>query len=161
MARKEQSMGRCFPITALLAVIVAITGCEEASDPQARFGKESFLGKWIPDAEKTLENQKNSPTYEPGKDDTLSDTVKKAMAQLELEVTDTEIIYLRAGRQQVLPYTVVAADADANCLTVTVRMGEKDVETKLRLIDGKYLNLKWAGSDRGNLFVWRRASESS
>lgn len=154
-------MGRHISIVALIAVLAAVIGCKkEASETQATFGKESFIGRWIPDAEKTLENKKNSPSYEPGEDDTLSDTVKNAMAQLELEVTAAEIIYLRNGREQALSYTVVSAAPSTYSLTVTVKMDEKDVEITLRLIDGKYLNLKYAGSERSNLFVWRRASDT-
>ena len=82
------------------------------------------------------------------------------MEQLELEITDTQIIYLRGGRQQAFPYAVQSANPTSQCLTVSVKMGDKEGEMTLRLIDGEYLNLKSAGSDSGNLFVWRRVSES-
>ena len=153
-------MGRFVSLIVLVAICAPITGCRESGESEATFGKESFVGRWIPDAEKTLEEKKNSPSYEPGKDDTLSDTVKNAMEQLELEITDTQIIYLRGGRQQALPYAVQSANPTSQCLTVSAKMGDKEGEMTLRLIDGEYLNLKSAGSDSGNLFVWRRVSES-
>ena len=153
-------MQRCASVIVLLSILAAMNGCKESSEPNATFGKESFMGQWIPDAEKSLELKRKGPDYEPGKDDTLSNMVKNAMKELELQITDTEIVYLRGGRKQAYPYTVVSADPGRQCLTVTAKMGGKDGEITLMLIDGEYLNLKSAGSESGNLFVWKHVAES-
>ena len=153
-------MQRCASVIVLLSILAAMNGCKESSEPKATFGKEYFMGRWIPDAEKTLELKKKGPNYEPGKDDMLSDIVKNAMKELELQITDTEIVYLRGGRKQTYPYTVVSADSTRQCLTVIAEVGGKDGEITLMLIDGEYLNLKSAGSESGNLFVWKHVAES-
>jgi hypothetical protein len=153
---EEKSMARVTGVCAVVVICVWMTGCGKPSGQVAPFGKAAFEGQWVPDFDRTMEEARKSPKYQPG-DEKVSAMLKRTLESMQLEVTADALVFSRGGRKQSLAYTVISTDPEAQSLTVsTGGDGDKGTEVTLRLLEGGFLNFKSAGSDDMDYFIWKR-----
>ncbi len=118
-------------------------------------GIDLFLGEWSVNIERTLEEVKKSPKYNPEDAANMSEMLKKVISMMRIEVKDRELISSRGNRRTVLPYTLKSSGDDT--VTLSVLASGKEVEIKLSLIDGKYMNLKSSATDDMDYYIWERS----
>ena len=132
---------------------MSIAGCKEGSEPVAEPEAHAFIGTWIIDYDRSLEEAKNSPDYTPAAAEKMPAFIKKLMEQMKLQITDSEIVYMMGENRQAMAYTIESQTATS--LVANAHAGENRASMNFTLIDGQYMNLKSSASDDMTYYIWK------
>ena len=135
---------------ALLAICVSC-----ASDGTMDMSK--FIGLWEVDYTRTMEAGKNSPKYSEKDAERMPAMIKRIMATMKIQLTETEMIYLRGSKEVKVPYSVKSADKHS--VTISVKQDSIEATVIFTLIDGEYMRFKSSGSDDMAYYVWKKGTE--
>ncbi len=136
----------------ILAALFGLFGL--SAPPACAAGMERFLGIWVVDYEKTMEEAKKSPKYSPKDDARFAEVIQRMMATMKLQFTGDEMIYLRGDRKNAVPYTVKSSDGTKAALSCEA--GGRHFDVVLTLREGYTMNFKSSGSDDMDFYVWKR-----
>lgn len=144
---------RIFGLT-VITVCVLLVGCKKSGGP----GANPFVGKWSVHLERTLAEGKKSPKYDKENESKMVGFITSMMGSMRLEITDDKIVYLRGEKKISHQYTVKSRDDKGVSMTVTSKVGDKEIEIVFRLIEGEYMNFKSTGSDDMDYYIWEPES---
>jgi len=135
----------------LINVVLLAWSCGgEATD----LAMAEFIGGWEVDLDRTIERAKDSPKYDAANAEDVPETIRKLMSMMKIEISETEIVYLRGAKKQALPYEFKSADP--NSVTVTVHNGDEQANLVFSWVDEGRMNFKSSVSDDMNYYVWLR-----
>jgi len=136
-------------------ILAALFGLFGLSAPTARAaGMETFLGTWVVDYGKTMEEAKKSPKYSPKDDARFAAAIQRMMATMKIQFTGDEMIYLRGDRKNAVPYTLKSSDGTKAAISCAA--GGRHFDVVLTLRKGDTMNFKSSGSDDMDFYVWKR-----
>jgi hypothetical protein len=136
----------------LAAIAFAVLGC---SAPPAPVDMTAFTGLWEVDFDRTMEAAKESPKYDEAEAARLPDMIKRLMAMMKVELTDSEMIYHRGEKAVAVPYTVSASDMTS--VTVAVKQGAMEATLIFTQVDADTMRFKSSATDDMDYYVWKRA----
>lgn len=149
--------------TALILIItlsvISLSGCGKKPDTPPE-PENPFIGKWAIDYDRTIEESKKNPKYQPELAQLYAMLIKNNVEKMKLEITSDKMISSKDGQEQALAYTVTSTSADGKTLTATSPAGEEEVQITFTLVDDDYMNFKSTGSDDKDYYIWKRAAQS-
>ncbi|MCK5528425.1 MAG: hypothetical protein KAI74_01970 [Kiritimatiellae bacterium] len=140
-------------ITILTMILIAACGCGSS---QQNLDSNQIVGLWEVDFDLTMEEVKKSPKYDP-QDSSLPVMIKGMMATMKVQITDTDMIYSRSGRQVSFPYSVTSSDTTS--IILGVQNGTNTAAITITLRDADHMNFKSSASDDMDYYVWQRSTE--
>ena len=117
-----------------------------------------FVGHWEVDFDRTMEEVKKSPEYNPEDAEKLPKIVKRMMQRMKIRIEPDNVVYWMGKRQEAFPFTVTAA-SDTTVTANTEQHG-KTATFVLTLVEGRYMNLKSSTSDDLDYYIWKPATEA-
>ncbi len=138
--------------TILIALLALACGC---TAPPANLNMTDFTGLWEVDFDRTMEAAKQSPKYDEAEAARLPDMIKRLMAMMKVEVTDSEMIYHRGEKAVAVPYTVSASDMTS--VTVAVKQGAMEATLIFTQVDADTMRFTSSATDDMDYYVWKRA----
>lgn len=140
-------------VAILTMILIAACGCGVS---QKNLEISQIQGVWKVDFDLTMEEVKKSPKYD-AEDSTIPSMIKSMMATMNIQITDTDMIYSRRGKKMSIPYTIKSSDNTS--LTLAVKQGPTEATIILTLRDENHMNFTSSASDDMDYYVWERSSE--
>ncbi|MHC9538017.1 MAG: hypothetical protein AB9903_00710 [Vulcanimicrobiota bacterium] len=117
-------------------------------------GSSAFLGVWIIDYDKTMEEAKKSPKYSAKEAPVISEMIKRFMATMKIQFTEKEMVYLRGEKKNAIPYKVKSREGSKTILSC--KAPQKDFEVVVTIRKGGLMNFKSSASDDMDYYIWKR-----
>ncbi|MCP4112748.1 MAG: hypothetical protein GY749_45675 [Desulfobacteraceae bacterium] len=115
-----------------------------------------ITGKWGVDYERTLEEMKKSPKYDPEKDEQFQRLIKEMMESMTLEIKESYIIYHLEIAQQTEEAAFEVVSSSKDSLIVAGEIEGNEFELTFRLIDNEFLNVVSSATDDMTYYIWKR-----
>jgi len=115
----------------------------------------NFVGIWKIHVDKTIEETKKSPRYTSKDADIIATYLAKLLEVMRLKFSETEMTYIRNGKETSFPFTV--KETGQNSVTIMVKMGNDDATIVLSMREGKLLNFTSSLTDDMNYYVWEKS----
>ncbi len=118
-----------------------------------------FLGTWSVNVERTMEEAKNGPEYNPETAEKDKEVLKRLANLFQLKLSESSIVIVRGKTIKDVPYTVKSVSQSS--FDAEAIYQEKAVDLSFTLRDGKYLNLKSSDSKDFDIFIWEKAIDGN
>ncbi|MCP4347320.1 MAG: hypothetical protein GY795_17580 [Desulfobacterales bacterium] len=115
-----------------------------------------ITGKWGVDYERTLEEVKKSPKYDPEQDEQFQRLIKEMMESMTLEIKESYIIYHLEIAQQTEEAAFEVVSSSKDSLIVAGEIEGNEFELTFRLIDNEFLNVVSSATDDMTYYIWKR-----
>ena len=139
----------------IIAVVLMLSIVFAASLHAENASISSFVGLWNVHVAKTLEEGKKSPKYVESDAKKMAEFIKRQFAIMKLKLFETEMTYIRNGKERAFPFTV--KETGPNTVTLLVKMGKNEATVVLSMREGTLLNFTSSLTDDMNFYIWEKS----